>query len=70
MQFQGTLDAILSDYTSEVNVTAGKMFKEIERVLRLGGRYICITLAQDPLVSTVLQYLKVTDWLLRVHKVG
>ncbi|XP_076821478.1 eEF1A lysine and N-terminal methyltransferase-like [Clavelina lepadiformis] len=67
---KGTLDAILSDYTSEVNVTAGKMFKEIERVLRLGGRYICITLAQDPLVSTVLQYLKVTDWLLRVHKVS
>ena len=65
---KGTLDAIFS---SSDEVTIKKvlaMFEEVQRVLKIAGRYICITLAQEHILSEILKFFG-AGWLLRVHKV-
>ena len=53
---KGTLDAVLTESSESVMATVDKMFGEISRVLRLGGRYICVSLAQEHILKKVLQY--------------
>ena len=53
---KGTLDAILTDEKDETLANVDKMFGEIARVLRIGGRYVCISLAQEHIVQKVLSY--------------
>ena len=53
---KGTLDAILTDEKDETLANVDKMFGEIARVLRVGGRYVCISLAQEHIVRKVLSY--------------
>lgn len=66
---KGTLDAIYSN-TDDVTVTkVGRMWDEIGRVLKTGGRYMCITLAQQHILSSLLQRFSSGGWLLRTHKV-
>lgn len=65
--FQGTLDAVMSDKSS--TETPEKMFSEYFRVLKNGGRYICITLGQDFIVEKIMDYFPNNGWLVRVHKV-
>ena len=57
---KGTLDAIFVDDSVPVVSDVEKMFTEISRVLRLGGRYICISLLQEHIINKVLQYF--TEW--------
>lgn len=65
---KGTLDAIFSS-TDDVTVQkVHTLFDEVWRVLKVAGRYICITLAQDHILSEILKCFG-TGWLLRVHKV-
>ena len=40
---KGTLDAVLVDESDDTMDTVNKMFAEIDRVLRVGGRYICVS---------------------------
>ena len=66
---KGTLDAIFSN-TDDATVTkVGHMWGEISRVLKAGGRYICITLAQEHILDAILEHFN-SGWLLRAHKVG
>lgn len=65
---KGTLDAIYSSTDSETARKVEKMFDEIARVLKVAGRYICITLAQDHILEKLLSYFG-SGWLVRVHKV-
>ena len=53
---KGTLDALMTDSSPEVVEKIDKMFAEILRVLRLGGRYVCITLAQQHILKKVIDY--------------
>jgi ubiquinone/menaquinone biosynthesis C-methylase UbiE len=53
---KGTLDALMVDDSDAVNEDIDKLFTEIGRVLKLGGRYICISLMQDHILNKVLQY--------------
>uniref|UniRef100_H2YI45 eEF1A lysine and N-terminal methyltransferase n=1 Tax=Ciona savignyi TaxID=51511 RepID=H2YI45_CIOSA len=64
---KGTLDAMMSD--DSCDVTIDSMFAEIDRVLRTGGRYICITLAQDHVIRKILEYFPPNNYLVRIHKV-
>lgn len=65
---KGTLDAIYSN-TDDVTITkVNRMWSEVARVLKVSGRYMCITLAQDHILSALLDHFK-SGWLLRVHKV-
>ena len=66
---KGTLDAIFSN-TDDVTVQkVDRIFDEVGRVLKIAGRYLCITLAQDHILQKLLQYFNESDWLLRVHRV-
>ena len=53
---KGTLDAVMTDESESTLSTVNKMFEEIDRVLRVGGRYICISLAQDHIIKKVLNH--------------
>lgn len=65
---KGTLDAIFSNTDDNTVESVDKMFAEIERVLKVAGRYLCITLAQDHILKKLLEKFEF-GWLLRVHKV-
>ncbi|CAF0861776.1 unnamed protein product [Brachionus calyciflorus] len=66
---KGTLDALMSDYTEKVNEDVNKMFSEIDRVLKVGGRYICISLAQEHILHKVLESFKEKGWFIRIHRI-
>ena len=53
---KGTLDAIMTDSAEETMILVDKMFGEIDRVLRIGGRYVCISLAQEHILNKITQY--------------
>lgn len=53
---KGTLDALLVDGSAENMEKIEKMFSEIERVLRKGGRYLCISLLQEHILNKILDY--------------
>lgn len=65
---KGTLDAIFSNNDDVTVQKVTRMFDEIKRVIKVTGRYICITLAQEHILTTLLKYFE-CGWLLRVHKV-
>ena len=53
---KGTLDAIMPDSAPETMKRVDQMFGEIVRVLKVGGRYICVTLAQDHILHKITEY--------------
>ena len=53
---KGTLDALMVDESEAVDKDISQMFSEIGRVLKVGGRYVCISLMQDHILNKVLQY--------------
>ncbi|NWS75712.1 MET13 protein, partial [Crotophaga sulcirostris] len=67
---KGTLDAILTD---EEEATLGKvdrMFAEVSRVLQIGGRYLCVSLAQEHVLKKAVEYFSQEGWVVRVHQVA
>ncbi|XP_069121308.1 eEF1A lysine and N-terminal methyltransferase-like [Argopecten irradians] len=67
---KGTLDALMVDDSTEVVADIDAMFTEIGRVLKQGGRYICISLLQDHIMNKVLKFFPNIGWPIRVHKVN
>ncbi|XP_023292079.2 eEF1A lysine and N-terminal methyltransferase homolog [Lucilia cuprina] len=63
---KGTLDALFVDDTPEVRDTVEKYFKEVSRVLRTGGRYICISLLQEHILKYVIEYFPKNSFMLRI----
>ena len=56
---KGTLDALMSgDPNEKVNEDADRLFNEVDRVLKVGGRYVCISLAQDHILDKLLRSFK------------
>ena len=51
---KGTFDALMSDESELVLEQADKFFNEIDRVLKVGGRYMCISLAQDHILGKLV----------------
>lgn len=66
---KGTLDALMSEDTEEVNRKAEKLFSEIKRVLRPCGRYICISLLQDFILKKLLNWFINEGWMIRIHRI-
>lgn len=66
---KGTLDAVFNDDTPQVHEKVDRMFNEIGRVLRVGGRYICISLSQDHIINKLLAVFPAQGWMFRVHKI-
>lgn len=63
---KGALDALVSEDTESVRDDAQRMFREIARVLRPGGRYVCVTLAQEHVLSKLLAFFGAIAWKLRI----
>ena len=65
---KGTLDAIYSDGGSATLEEVKKMFFEINRVLRVGGRYICVTLAQEHILHSIVEHFQ-DYYFIRIHSI-
>nr|SVE73445.1 EOG090X02SD [Daphnia atkinsoni] len=63
---KGTLDALMSDANQESQERAEQMFKEIDRVLKVGGRYICISLLQENILQCLVTYFHNLGWMIRI----
>nr|XP_014345432.1 PREDICTED: methyltransferase-like protein 13 isoform X2 [Latimeria chalumnae] len=66
---KGTLDAILTDESEKTLENVDRMFMEIGRVLQVGGRYICISLAQEHILKKAVGYFSQEGWVVRVHQI-
>ncbi|XP_025979230.2 eEF1A lysine and N-terminal methyltransferase isoform X2 [Dromaius novaehollandiae] len=67
---KGTLDAILTDEEEATLAKVDRMFAEISRVLQVGGRYLCISLAQAHVLKKAVEYFSQEGWVVRVHQVA
>ncbi|KAM3668140.1 eEF1A lysine and N-terminal methyltransferase [Ammospiza maritima maritima] len=67
---KGTLDALLTDEEEATLAKAEQMFAEISRVLQVGGRYLCVSLAQAHVLKKAVEYFSQEGWVVRVHQVG
>ena len=66
---KGTLDAIFTSDDGKIAENIEKMLGEIARVLKVGGRYLCVSLAQEHILNMLLEYFQKLNWFIRVHKV-
>ncbi|XP_044527809.1 eEF1A lysine and N-terminal methyltransferase isoform X1 [Gracilinanus agilis] len=66
---KGTLDAILTDEEEKTLEKVDKMLAEVGRVLQVGGRYLCISLAQAHILKKIVGYFSKEGWMVRVHQV-
>lgn len=63
---KATLDAVLVDETDAVNDYVQRYWAEIDRVLRVGGRYICISLLQKHIIEAMIKRFAENNWMFRV----
>ncbi|KAJ7332732.1 hypothetical protein JRQ81_014912 [Phrynocephalus forsythii] len=66
---KGTLDALLTDDKETTLMKVERMFAEIGRVLQFGGRYLCVSLAQEHVLKVALEYFSREGWMVRIHHV-
>jgi spermidine synthase len=62
---KGTLDAMMSEET-ETSDTVLKYFAEVKRVLKNGGRFVCISLLQEHIIKHLLEFFPSNNFLFRV----
>ncbi|KFU91301.1 Methyltransferase-like 13, partial [Chaetura pelagica] len=67
---KGTLDAILADEEEATLAKVDRMFAEISRVLQVGGRYLCVSLAQAHVLKKAVGYFSQEGWVVRVHQLA
>lgn len=67
---KGALDALMSESTDEVRSSATSMFAEISRVLKPGGKYICVSLAEAYIVYHLLKHFIEEKWEILVDVVS
>lgn len=56
----------MTDDSIEVKEKTEKYLNEINRVLRIGGRYICISLLQEHIIRKLIDYFPKHNWMFRV----
>ncbi|CAJ1060095.1 eEF1A lysine and N-terminal methyltransferase [Xyrichtys novacula] len=61
---KGTLDAMASE---EEGMLARSMLTEVGRVLSVGGRYVCVTLAQESVIRLAVEHFVQLGWAVRLH---
>lgn len=63
---KATIDALIPDESTKAVEVATKYFKEISRLLKSGGRYICITLLQEHILKLLLNFFPANNFMVRV----
>lgn len=64
---KGTLDAMAAE---EGGSLAARMLAEVGRVLAVGGRYVCVSLAQESVLQLAVEHFVREGWAIRVHCLG
>ncbi|KAK3516608.1 hypothetical protein QTP70_021942 [Hemibagrus guttatus] len=64
---KGTLDAMASE---EEGVVASRMLAEVARVLAVGGRYVCVTLAQEHVIKLAVEHFAEAGFAIRIHSLS
>ncbi|NIG58017.1 methyltransferase-like protein 13 [Pontoporia blainvillei] len=67
---KGTLDAVLTDEEEKTLQQVDRMLAEVGRVLQVGGRYLCISLAQAHVLKKAVGHFSREGWMMRVHQVA
>lgn len=65
---KGTLDALMPTSETEVLCKINSYFGEITRVLRICGRFICISLLQEHILKALLSYFPQNGFLFRISR--
>lgn len=63
---KGTLDAMMSEESDTLNTMIKKYFSEINRVLKTMGRYVCVSLLQEHIIKSLLDFFPSNNFLFRV----
>ncbi|GLV46168.1 uncharacterized protein CBL_02884 [Carabus blaptoides fortunei] len=63
---KGTLDALMPNDSAETIQQIEKLFSEIGRVLKVGGRYVCVSLLQEHILKQLLSYFPASNWMFRI----
>lgn len=53
---KGALDALFSEDTSDRRHMVNEMYREISRVLKASGKYVCISLAEEYILNSILDF--------------
>eukprot|EP00667_Euglena_gracilis_P008683 EG_transcript_8804 len=64
---KGALDALYAADEDAIAEDVSRMFREVQRVLRPGGSYLCITMAQDYVLQRLLQHFAGPGWGVDLH---
>ncbi|CAH0481164.1 unnamed protein product [Peronospora belbahrii] len=73
---KGALDALMAEDTAEIKEDASKMLREVRRVLAPGGRYCCVTMAQNFILQHLLDFFltakddTMTSWTVDVQELS
>jgi ubiquinone/menaquinone biosynthesis C-methylase UbiE len=59
----------MSEDTVEVTAKAETMFSEISRILKMNGKYICITLAEPYILKTLINNYSKINWDITVESI-
>ncbi|CRK99147.1 CLUMA_CG012476, isoform A [Clunio marinus] len=63
---KGTLDAMMSEESESINEMVEKYFSEVTRVLKTMGRYVCVSLLQEHIIKSLLDFFPKNNFLFRV----
>lgn len=63
---KATIDALIPSDKQEYVTDANKYFREISRLLKNGGRYICISLLQEHVLNLITQFFPNNNFMVRV----
>nr|SVE93507.1 EOG090X02SD [Scapholeberis mucronata] len=63
---KGTLDALMSGSDEDSKERALQLFKEVDRVLKVGGRYVCISLLQSHILEFLTSFFHNLGWMIRI----
>ena len=62
---KGTVDALMTEDTVEVRERMDEMLGEVERVLRLGGRFVTVSLLQPHILHHLVHWSLNMGWPIR-----
>ncbi|XP_050694174.1 eEF1A lysine and N-terminal methyltransferase-like [Eriocheir sinensis] len=63
---KAALDALMTDDSPSVVEFVDKYFREVSRVLRVGGRFVCVSLLQEHILQHILKWFPADGWMVRV----
>ncbi|EZA46363.1 Methyltransferase-like protein, partial [Ooceraea biroi] len=65
---KGILDVLMPDTEETTIAKIDKYFKEVTRVLRNGGRYVCISLLQEHILRKLLSYFPASNFMFHISR--